>query len=119
MYRIPSDLNLSKVIGQFTTQLCVGQFDIQFSFGEVHFAVQSSIELVRNGEIIGGWHQGEWPTTQFYEIMNAKVARCEIPNERTIVVYLDNSIEIHLRDDSDEFECIQISFKGDQNQCII
>jgi hypothetical protein len=119
MYRIPSDLNLSKVIGQTTTQILVGQFDIQFSFGEVHFAVQSGIDLVRNGETIGGWQEGEWPSPQFFEVMNVNVTKYEIPNDRTIIVYLENGVEIHLNDDSDQFECMQISIKGAPSQWII
>ena len=119
MYRIPKDLDLSKIVGQFTTQVRVGQFDLQFSFGEVHFAVQSHVDLVRNGEVIGKWQEGEWPTPEFFGIMNAEVVRYEIPNDRTIEIHLENGIEIHLTDDSDQFECMQISIQGDPDQWII
>ncbi|OGP48355.1 MAG: hypothetical protein A2022_10175 [Deltaproteobacteria bacterium GWF2_42_12] len=119
MYRIPKELDLSKIVGQFTTQIRVGQFDLQFSFGEVHFAIQSCINLVRNGEIIGKWQEGKWPPPQFFEIMNVDVTRYEIPNDRTIVVHLENGMEIQLSDDSDQFECMQISIKGEPNEWII
>jgi hypothetical protein len=119
MYRIPSDLNLSIMIGQSTTQVLVGQFDIQFSLGKVHFTVESGINLVRNGETIGGWRQGQWPSPQFFEIMNVDVTKYEIPNDRTIIIYLENGIEICLSDDSDQFECMQISIKGESSQWII
>lgn len=119
MYRIPRDLNLSKMVGQSTTQVLVGQFDIQFSFGEVHFAIQSSIDLVRNGKTIGRWQEGKWPSPQFFEIMNVDVTKYEIPNDRTIIVHLENGVEIHLSDDSDQFECMQISIEGEPNQWII
>ena len=42
MYGIPKELDLSPVLGEFTTQVRVGQFDLQFTFGSVSFAVQSS-----------------------------------------------------------------------------
>lgn len=119
MYRIPHGLDLSKVIGQSTTQVRVGQFDIQFSFGDVHFAVQSDIDLVRNGETIGSWREGAWPPPQFFEIMNVDVSGYEIPNDRAIVIRLENGIEIHLHDDSDQFECMQITINGEPNQWII
>jgi hypothetical protein len=59
MYRIPNDLDLSNVVGQFTTQICVGQFDLQFSFGKVNIAVQSQVDLVQNGKVIGSWDEGK------------------------------------------------------------
>ena len=52
MYRIPENLDLSPVVGEFTTQVRVGQFDLQFTFGPVHFAVQSRVNLFRDGEIV-------------------------------------------------------------------
>lgn len=119
MYRIPRDLDLSKVVGQSTTQIQVGQFDIQFSFGDVHFAVQSDIDLIRKGETIGSWREGAWPPPQFFEIMNVDVAKCEIPNDRKIIIHLDNGIAIHLNDNSDQFESMQISIKGEPSQWII
>ncbi len=49
MYRIPKDLDLSQIVGTFTTQLRVGQFDLQFTLGDPHhqvtFAVQSAVNL--------------------------------------------------------------------------
>ncbi|WP_313548974.1 hypothetical protein [Pseudomonas sp.] len=119
MYRIPEDLDLSGMVGEFTTQILVGQFDMQFSFGKYHFAVQSNITLVRNGEVIGVWQEGVWPPSQFFEIMNVSVVRCQIPDDRTIAIYLDNDIEIHLKDNSDEFESMQISIDGELGPWII
>jgi hypothetical protein len=94
MYRILRGLNLSKMRGQSTTQILVGQLDIQFSFGEIHFAVQSDIDFVRNGETTGRWREGKWPSPQFFEIMNVDVTKYEIPNDRTIIVHLENGVEI-------------------------
>lgn len=119
MYRIPLQLDLSKVVGQITTQVLVGQSDLQFSFGEVHFAVESNIDLMRNEEVIGTWRAGIWPPPEFFEIMNIEVSGCEIPNNRKIIIRLENGIEIHLHDDSDQFECMQITFEGEADQWII
>ena len=119
MYRVPSNLDLTEIIGQFTTQILVGQFDIQFSLGNVHFAIQSSIKLVRNAEVIGTWREGVWPPPQFFELMNVEVDKYAIPNDRMIVIYLKNGIEIHLSDDWDQYESMQISLEGDPRQWII
>ena len=118
MYRIPDDLDLSKIVGQFTTQLLVGQYDMQFSFGDIRFAIESPIELYRDGAIIGSWIAGAWPPPQFFDVMNSNVISYEIPNNRTIVIRLENNIEVHLCDNSDQFECMKISI-GDSDPWII
>ena len=119
MYRIPKDLDLSEIIGKSTTQIRVGQYDVQFTFGEVDFLVESKACIYCKGELIGEWSGGNWPSSGFYKIMNVDVVRYEIPNDRTIVIHLDGGIEIHLFDDSDQFECLQISIPGQLGPWII
>ena len=119
MYRIPKDLDLSPVVGEFTTQLCVGQFDIQFTFGDVHFSVTSPVNLLRAGTIIAHWEEGQWPEPGFYDIMNTTVTRCEVVNDRLIVIEFDNGIEMHLEDNSDQYESMQIAIKGEPSPWFI
>ena len=61
MYRIPKELDLSPVVGQFTTQLRVGQFDLQFTFGKVSFGIWSPVNLFRDGKLVAHWEEGKWP----------------------------------------------------------
>jgi hypothetical protein len=112
MYRIPEELDLSPVVGEFTTQVRVGQFDLQFTFGSVNFAIQSPVNLFRNGQVVAQWKEGKWPDPGFYDIMNVKVTRCEVVSDRRIVIEFDNGIEMHLEDNSDEYESMQIAFEG-------
>jgi len=119
MYRIPKELDLSPVVGEFTTQVLVGQFDLQFMFGKVNFAIQSPVRLIRDGKQVAYWEEGKWPDPGFYDIMNTEVRRCEIVNDRLIVLQFDNGIEMHLEDNSDQHESIQISFAGNPSQWII
>ena len=119
MYRISKELDLSPVVGQFTTQVRVGQFDLQFTFGPVNFAIQSPVNLFRDGKLVAHWEEGQWPDPGFYDIMNAEVRRCEVVNDRLIVLELDNEIEIHLEDNSDQYESMQIAFEGSSTRCII
>ena len=114
MYRIPSELDLKGIVGEFTTQLRVGQFDLQFMFGGVEFKVESEINLFRTGKLIGSWKPGAWPSPGFYEIMNSNVISWSIPNDRTLVIKLDNELEIHMVENSDQYECIQIQIEGEQ-----
>lgn len=108
MYRIPQDLDLTPVVGEFTSQIRVGQFDLQFTFGEVNFAVYSPVKLLRSGGVFAQWEEGKWPDPGFYEIMNTKVTRCEVVNERLIVIEFANGIEMHLEDGSDQYESMEI-----------
>lgn len=119
MYRIPKELDLSPVVGEFTTQICVGQFDVQFSFGDVRFGVTSPVDLFRDEKLIGHWEEGRWPDAAFYEIMNTEIKRCRIMTDRQILIEFANGIEMRLVDDSDQFECIQIWFKGNPSPWII
>jgi len=119
MYRISKELDLSPVVGQFTTQVRVGQFDLQFTFGPVNFAIQSPVNLFRDGKLVAHWEEGKWPDPGFYDIMNVEVRRCEVVSDRLIVLELDNEIEIHLEDNSDQYESMQIAFEGSSTRCII
>jgi len=119
MYRIPDALDLSPIVGEFTTQLGVGQFDLHFTFGPVSFVVQSPVNLFRNGKLIAHWEEGRWPDPDFYDVMNATIRRCEVPNDRLIVLEFDNGIAMHLEDSSDQYECMQIYFEGNPSPWII
>jgi hypothetical protein len=119
VYRIPADLDLTPVVGQFTTQVRVGQFDLQFTFGPVNFAVQSPVNLFRDGTLLAHWEEGRWPDAGFYDIMNSEVRRCEVVNDRLILFEFANAITMHLEDRSDQYECMQISFEGEPTQWII
>jgi hypothetical protein len=119
MYRIPKELDLSPVVGEFTTQIRVGQFDLQFTFGEVDFGINSPVNLFRDGKLIGHWEEGQWPEAAFYDIMNIGITRCDTKTDRLIVITFANGIEMHLTDDSDQYECMQIRFKGNPFPWII
>jgi hypothetical protein len=112
MHRIPRDLDLSPVVGEFTTQLRVGQFDLQFTLGPVNFAVQSPVTLLRDGKPVAHWEEGRWPDPGFYDIMNTEILRCEVVNDRLIALQFANGIVMHLEDNSDQYESMQITFKG-------
>lgn len=119
MYRIPKELDLSPIVGEFTTQIRVGQFDLQFTFGDVNFAVTSPVHLFRDGKIIAHWEEGQWPEPKFYDMMNTNVTKCDIVNTRLIVILFENGVELHLEDNSDQYESMVITFKGKQSPWII
>jgi len=120
MYRFPRQLDLSPALGQFTTQLCVGQFDLQFSLGDIRFVVQSQIDLLRAGELVGAWVPGRWPDPAFYEAMNVPVTRIEIINEQLLEIELESGLVLRVPDSSDQYESVQIVIgKGSEQVYII
>ena len=113
MYRIAKELDLTSIVGQFTTQLRVGQFDLQFTLGRVNFGISSPVNLFRDGKLFAHWEEGQWPEPGFYDVMNAAITRYDIPNDQLIILEFENGIAMHLVDDSDQYECMTIIFEGD------
>ena len=108
MYGIPSDLNYASMIGEFTTQVGVGQFDVQLTLGDFRFIIQSPIHLFKDGIRVGGWPPPPWPDTAFYDLMNVAVASVDLPNDKTIRISFENGLIAELSDDSDKYETMQI-----------
>jgi hypothetical protein len=77
------------------------------------------VNLFRDGKLVAHWEEGKWPDPGFYEIMNAEVSRCEVVNDRLIVFEFVNGLEMHLEDNSDQYESLQVSFEGDSSSWII
>ncbi len=112
IYRIPNTLDLSSVIGEFTTQVRVGQFELQFTFGTVNFAVQSQVQVFRGDVLIARWEEGAWPDPGFFDIMNTPVCACDVVGDRQIVLGFENGLTMYLVDDSDWHECLLITVDG-------
>lgn len=53
MYGIPAELSFSPIVGESTTQICVGPSDVQFEIGCFRFIVSSVIEVFRDSELVG------------------------------------------------------------------
>ena len=119
MYGIPEDIDLSKIVGQFTTQLCLGAHDLQFDLGDVHFAIQSQVKLFKDGAELAAWEEGEWLPEEFRQIFNLEVSGVSIPNSKEIVIAFENGLAMHLYDNSEQYESMQIQIKGDPNILII
>jgi len=112
MYGVPPELNLDVMVGSESTQIRVGQYDIQFAFGDIDFRVQSRIVLLKSGVEFGAWEEGKWPDDSFYEIMNTPVASVCTQSSKIILINLDNGISIKLCDDSEKIETMQIVIGG-------
>jgi hypothetical protein len=108
MYGFPGNLEYSRIIGHSATQICVGQFDLQFTLGDFRFIAQSPVTLLKNGISIGAWDGVSWPDSAFYDMMNVAVTGIELPDTRTMHISFENGITIVLHDNSDMYETLHI-----------
>jgi hypothetical protein len=90
----------------------VGQFDLQFTFGPVNFAVQSPVSVVRDDALVARWEEGTWPDTGFFDIMNTPVRACDVVGDREIVLGFENGLTMCLVDEPDSYECLLITIDG-------
>ena len=112
MYGFPADLDLSPALGQETTQLCVGPYDLQFSFGNVSFSIQSRVELLRDETVTAIWEAGQWPGPSFYQMFNTPVVGFTVLDKYRLRVRLGNGYELQLTDTSEQYESMQIYVGG-------
>ena len=112
MYRFSSDLDLSPLVGSFTTQVLVGQYDLQFHFGDSWLASQSSVELTKDETVIGRWESGRWPDPTFYDVMNSDITAAFVKDDCNLIVVLENGLSIRFTDDTDQFESMQVHIAG-------
>ena len=108
MYKIPKDISLNNIVGECISQINVGVWDLQFCIGKVHFSIESNIVIKFNGDEIGAWFPGEWPNKCFRDIINVNAIGFEILDDAEVIIKFDNDYTIHLYDDSEQFESMQI-----------
>jgi hypothetical protein len=119
MYGFPSSLDLLAMVGQSATQLHVGQFDLQFNLGPVHFTVESPVTLYRGDTAVARWEAERWPDAGFQEILNVKVAGYEVASNKLLVIAFANGMVMHLADSSDRCESLQITVSTDPPATVI
>ena len=90
----------------------MGAFDLQFTFGNVAFAIQSRVELFRTGEVIGAWEAGLMPDSTFLQIFNNPIDSIAVLDERRLGITLRDGLELHLLDNFDQYESMQIYIDG-------
>jgi len=112
MYGFPADLDLSTAIGKETTQLRVGAYDLQFSFGPVSFAIQSKVEIFRDETVLGTWEAGQWPEAIFYQMFNVPLVSFSVLDKERLKLHLGNGLAVVLTDNSEQYESMQIYIEG-------
>jgi hypothetical protein len=120
MYRVPASLDLTNLIGSGLSHIQLGRHQVQFHFesGTV-IRVQSRISILRGGSIICAWEETSgWTNASFQDLLAGPVSGFSIPNDRLIEILFPGDLCMHLHDDSDQYESMQIS-RGDEADMVV
>lgn len=109
---IPKELDISGVVGEITTQICVSEYDIQFTIGKIWFKVYCPIKVIENGVVVEKWNGKHWPGEAFGKILNVNVVRCELPNLDLIAIHFENATELQILPTEGSSECLSVGGEG-------
>jgi len=120
MYGMPRDLDLQCIVGCDLNQISLGRYDVQFVFGKTTIAVQSRASCKAGGEVVATWTEGAgWDQLAYQGLLNATVQAYVVLDGKALQIEFSNGFELHLYDDSDRFETMQIYCPDDPNGPII
>jgi hypothetical protein len=114
MYGIPADLNLSKLIGIQIKGINVVEFMtvIQFEDGTT-ICIEGEAKITKNDVVITQWKQESgWNTNQYALMIGKLVSSYEVITPRELVINLMEGLQIHIFDNSNEYESFHIYPEG-------
>jgi hypothetical protein len=113
MYRVPPDLDLTPFVGATLHQICVGKFDVQFRFDSGAWIAVQSTARISGENIASEWCEATgWDSTQFYALLNERVAEVAVKTEREFEFRFVNGLTLQFVDLSDQYESMQIYYPG-------
>lgn len=110
MYGVPKDLNLTFLHGAQLTQLCLGQFDVQFHFtSNGSISIQGKWELLDAAGLLLDQSQ-DWPRPPFqlHQLLGCEVMSTEIRSPTWFALRFDTGLVLRIYDDSKHYECCSI-----------
>jgi hypothetical protein len=121
MYRFSQELDLSNIVGCELNQVCLGGYDVQFVFdSKTTIVVASRVSLFEHNELVATWNPDiNWSDLRFQSLLNTVVLGYSVINDQTLEIRFANNFSLRLYDESDQFESLQIYFKGDSDSPIV
>jgi hypothetical protein len=111
MYGVPEDLDLAFLHNGVLTQVCLGQFQVQFHFSPVgSIYAESAWELLDStGRIIDQNHDGpDRPPYQLHQLLGQHVTGSEVSAPDFFALYFERGQVLRVYDDSREYESFSI-----------
>ena len=122
MYGVPLDLDLQSIIGNDLNLVGLGKYDVQLNFdgSGVKICIQGDITLMEDKQVIAVWNEkGHWSSLAFQKLLNATVEGYAVPIKRLLEISFKNNLILHLHDNSDQYETMQIYFDDKSFSTII
>ena len=110
MRGIPRDLDLPGLVGSNLHMVSLGKFDVTFQWNcGLHIQATGSVFVSKGGEVIARWREGDgWDDLRYQQVLNGNVSGFEVLSEQELVIRFEGGNEIHLFDDSDQYESLKI-----------
>lgn len=121
MYGLSQDFRVEGLVDSVLSQICVGKFDVQFRFDSgTFFCVQGTARMYQKDQIIANWTEDYvWDDLSFQNILNCKVLKYSVENDRVLAIFFENDFRLELVDDSQQYESMQIYPKGELSEMIV
>jgi hypothetical protein len=108
----PEDIShLRTLEGKEITQICVGQYDLQFHFHpDGNISVQGRCEMLdESGRIIDVWENGQRSDTfRFFELLGQAVVKVEIDSPKSFAAHFQGGCKLRPIDNSDQYESFSV-----------
>ena len=110
MYEVPTDIDLTDIVGSEIQQICLGRYQVQFRFdSERVIDVEGNIEILEHDIVIANWNEEDnWSNTAFQKLFNVRVKGYSVPNNRTLDIQFEGNLILRLYNNSETYESIQI-----------
>jgi hypothetical protein len=113
MYGVPANLDLRQFLGDYLTQLCIGQYDLQFIFGKgSSISVQGQWELRdAAGTLLDHDFVDQPAKRESYKahfLLGATVTASQVNPPQSFTLFFDTGMMLTIFDDSKQHESFSI-----------
>ena len=122
MYGVPADLDLSLLQGAQLTQVCLGQFDVQFHFQPVGaITVTGAWELFDEAGVSldHSGASGSRPQSQFPRLLGQEIVGITVVAPHHLELKFARGDSLRLIDDSKEFESFTIGLSSNAKLIVV
>lgn len=115
MYNLPTELDLSFLVGLLLTQICVGQYQVILNFHEdVSISIEHSFTVVSEQKREIWLPQDVSSAASALKLLGMTTTSIERLPENGICLGFDGSFHMEISGDSDRYEAYQIIHPGQQ-----
>ena len=112
MYKFPSDLDLSHLIGCEVVQISHGPYNLSITLEpENHINIEGLWRLYdSSGRLVDeGNEQEKKDAYRIHQLLSHKIEQYKVVNPTTLALIFENKWKLELVDDSDQYESCSIS----------